>query len=210
MLPATAGSQGSDGAAALSPAVLEWVSYLTDLVIDPDHPLRVRAVGMVYGSNNSTTDEIVDDALSIRAALLRRDAAQVAGVAVACVQAAEQVARAVGWLAANLASAAGGDPAGPRDRATETAFAELDVLFRAWLGGLGPRSDPIDEQITWHRQAKRVAIDLGEELMKQAPAVAWVGRVVKGRWLTSNHAWAWFDRELRKAIPQAYPVSEAA
>ena len=210
ILPATAGPQGPDAATALSPGVLEWVSHLTDLVIDPDHPMRIHALGMVYGSNNSVTDEIIDDALSLRAVLLRRDAQQVVGIAVACVEAAEQVARAIGQLAGNLASAAGGDPAGPRDRATETAFAELDVLFRAWLSSLGPDSNPTDEQVIWHRQAKRVAVTLSDDLMARAPAVAWVGRSVKGRLLTSNHALSWFHRDLHAAVPLAYDSAEAA
>jgi CRISPR system Cascade subunit CasA len=210
ILPATADAQGADAAAALSPAVLEWVSYLTELVIDPNHPLRVRTLGMVYGSNNSVTDEIIDDALSLRAVLLRRDAAQVAGIAVACVDAADRVARTVGALAGNLASAAGGDPAGPRDRANETAFAELDVLFRTWLSELGPDSAPTDEQLAWHRQARRVAVDLGDDLMARAPAVAWVGRSVKGRWLTSNHAWSRFRRDLHAAVPLAFDSTAAA
>jgi len=210
MLPATAATQGSDAAAALSPAILEWVSHLTDLIIDPGHPMRVRALGMVYGSNNSVTDEVIDDALSLRALLLRRDAGQMAGVAVACVEAAELVARAVGHLAANLASAAGGEPAGPRDRATETAFAELDVLFRTWLSALGPATDPTDAHITWHRQARRVSLGLADDLMARAPAVAWVGRSVKGRLITSSHALSWFHRDLRKALPHADDATEAA
>jgi len=210
ILPATATTQGSDAASALSPAVLEWVSYLTELVIDPNHPLRVRALGMVYGNNNSVTDEIIDDALSLRAVLLKRDAEPVVGIAVACAEAAELVARAVGKLAGNLASAAGGDPAGPRDRATETAFAELDVLFRTWLSGLGPDSNPTEEQIVWHHRARHVAVDLGNDLVARAPAVAWVGRSVKGRWLTSNHASDWFRRDLHAAVPLAYDPVPAA
>jgi CRISPR system Cascade subunit CasA len=210
ILPVTADAQGSDAAASLSPTVVEWVSHLTELVIDPNHPMRLRAVGMVYGSNNSVTDEIIDDALSLRAVLLRGNAEPVVGIAVACVEAAELVARAVGHLAGNLASAAGGDPGGPRDRATETAFAELDVRFRTWLSGLGPDSNHHDVQLAWHQQARQVAVTLADDLMARAPAVAWVGRSVKGRWLTSNHALSWFHRDLRTAIPLAYGSAEAA
>ncbi|HEY0805096.1 MAG TPA: type I-E CRISPR-associated protein Cse1/CasA, partial [Pseudonocardiaceae bacterium] len=134
----------------------------------------------------------------------------VAGVAVACVEDAERVARAVGHLAGNLASAAGGDAAGPRDRATETAFAELDVLFRTWLSGLGPDSDPIDVRVTWHHRARQVGLTLSDELMARAPAVAWVGRSVRGRWITSNHALGWFHRDLKAAVPLAYDSATAA
>jgi CRISPR system Cascade subunit CasA len=167
---------------------------------------------MAYGSQNSTTGEIIDDALSIHAVLLRRDTAQLAGVAVDCVEAADQVARAVGWLAENLASAAGlhhHDPRNPvsgtRQRATETAYGELDVEFRRWLAGLTSASVPMESKTEWHERARRVAESLGRDLMDRAPALAWAGRPVNGRLQTSSHAWARFGRDLRAALALAYP-----
>jgi CRISPR system Cascade subunit CasA len=210
MLFATVDGPRADPAPTLSPAILEWISHLTDEVIDPNHLLRIRALGMVYGSQNSTPEEIIDDAMSLRAVLLRQGTEQLTGIAVACVEAAERVARAVGHLAGNLASASGGDPVGPRDRATETTFAELDSPFRTWLAGLRPDSDPTDQQIVWHHRARRIAIELSTDLIARAPTTAWVGRMVRGRWLTSNHAADWFHRELRAAIPFAYDDAEAA
>lgn len=210
LLPGVGISQGHDAAAGLSPIVLEWFSHLTEEVIGPEYLVRLRTIGMTYGSQSSTTEEIIDDALPLRAVLLRQDAVELVGVVLACVEAAEGVARALGWLAANLAAAAGGDGAGHRSRATELAFAELDVLFREWLAGIGPDTEPTQAQADWHRHAYRAVSTLARELLDRAPMTAWVGRTVKGRLVTSAHAQMWFQKELAKTLPLARSVPDEA
>jgi CRISPR system Cascade subunit CasA len=151
----------------------------------------------------------------MRSELLRRDAVHLVGIAVACVDAADKAAWALGKLALNLAQASGkAPPAKPglpdpadvadRSRATELAYAELDTPFRSWLADLGPASDPITEQIAWHRTAHRVVRGLAHDLQRRAPATAWTGRRVNGRMVTAAHAAEWFERDLRDALPQAY------
>jgi CRISPR system Cascade subunit CasA len=192
---------------------LEWVSHVSQEVIGPDFPVRVRTIGMTYGSQSSTTEEIIDDALSMRALLLRQDADQLVGVAVACVAAAEACARALGTLAGNLAAAAGcgrDERVGPRTRATELAYAELDVLFREWLSTLTGDTDPTQAQADWHRTADTTIRRLGRQLVNRAPATAWVGRIVDNRRLTSSHADQWFRTDLRKALPLAHTEAVAS
>jgi CRISPR system Cascade subunit CasA len=209
LLPGAEKPQAGDAASALSPLVLEWLSHLGD-VVDPDFPVRMRTIGMSYGSQSSTTEEIIDDALSLRAVLLRHDAADLVGVAVSCVAAAEAAARALGSLAANLTAAVGGEPDGPRSRATELAFAELDILFRGWVSGLGADTDPTAAQVAWHAGANQVIRRLGRDLLERAPIAAWVGRKVNGRLVTSSHADRWFRNDLRGALPFAYVDTTAA
>jgi CRISPR system Cascade subunit CasA len=202
LLPGAAKPQDGDAATALSPLVLEWFAHVGD-VIDPDFPVHVRTIGMTYGSQSSTAEEIIDDALALRAVLLRRDAAILAGIAVSCVAAAEKSARAVGALAGRLSAAAGGEQDGPKSRATETAFAELDILFRHWLGELRADSDPTEAQITWHATALRSVRELGRDLTARASAAAWVGRTVNKRLMTAAHADMFFHRDLHDALPLA-------
>ncbi|GAB3476977.1 type I-E CRISPR-associated protein Cse1/CasA [Amycolatopsis cihanbeyliensis] len=215
ILPGTAGTQRKEAAAGLTAGILEWLSLLSDDILDGDFPVQIRAIGMAYGNQNSVTDEIMDDALSLRSALLRQDATQLTGMAVGCVQAADDAARALGSLALNLAQAAGKAPPKPgapdpasladRTRAVELAYAELDAPFRGWLSGLGPDSDPVEEQVAWHRTACGVVRALARDLQQRAPATAWTGRRVNGYLVTAAHAALWFDRKLREALPQAFP-----
>jgi len=206
LLPGVSGRrQGAQGAPAVSPIVLEWVDHLqNERMLPHDYPLRVRTLGMIYGSNSSIIDEVIDDAVSVRAVLLQQDGNALAEVAVGCVVAAEQSARALGSLAAALVEATGGEFDGPRSRATELVFAELDGPFREWLSRLGPDSEHVPVQIEWHQQVDRIVRRLGAELLDEASPTAWAGRTVKGRLVTTSHADLWFRAALRKALPMAH------
>ncbi|SDC64363.1 type I-E CRISPR-associated protein Cse1/CasA [Actinokineospora iranica] len=206
LLPqAAAVGQSSEASARLAPGVLKWLALLGDDVIGPDFPIRLRTIGMTYGSQSSTTAEIIDDALSIQSILLSQSAAELRGKVLSCVEAAENGAKALGSLAANLTAASGGDPAGSRERAKESAYAELDGPFRDWVSRLGPNSDAIEQQVLWHRLAGQVVRGLGQDLLDRASPSSWTGRVVKNRLVTSSHADIWFHRELREAFRLAYP-----
>jgi len=207
LLPGTAGRQGSDGQPSLAPIVLEWLAHLRagERVLEPDFPFRVRTVGMVYGPQSSTVAEVIDDALSMRAVLLERGAAHLARTATQAAEAAEGCARALGRLAGTLAEAGGGEFGGPRDRAEELAYAELDTPFRTWVAGLTAESQPLEVEQLWHAQADRIVGRLARGLVTQASPAAWSGRTVKGNLVTTAHAEMWFRRNLAKAVPMAHP-----
>lgn len=204
LLPGATGGQGKDAASGLSPMVLRWVGELSMEVLGLDHQVRVRAIGMTYGSQNSVTDEITDDVLGLRSFLLGRNARDLIGVALACVGAADGAARALGGLAGGLASAQGGEPEGPRTRANELAYSELDPAFRQWLAGLRSDSEPVGAQAQWHRTARTRVEALGRDEIGRAPMAALTGRKVNGRLLTSAHVEATFYRDLRGAVPMAF------
>jgi CRISPR system Cascade subunit CasA len=209
LLPNRAGQQRGEAVARLSPAVIEWLAALTtERLLDRHYPVRMRTIGMTYGSQSSTTAEIIDDAMSLQAVLLAQDAAELKGAVLDCVTASEHAARALGSLAANLAEAAGGEIAGPRTRAIEAAYAELDPLFRRWVSQLGPETDPMDCRVDWHRQAKETIRSLARELIARASPTSWVGRIVNKRLVTTALAELWFHRELRKAVSLAYEEKE--
>ncbi|GAA2689078.1 MULTISPECIES: type I-E CRISPR-associated protein Cse1/CasA [Actinosynnema] len=206
LLPGAEKGQGDEAAAFVSPGVLEWVAEVGG-VIGADLPLRLRTIGMSYGAQSATTTDILDDGLALRSALVHRDARALVRTAVDCVQAAEKSAQALGNLAANLAAAAGAgkeERDGPRARAVELAYAELDVAFRSWLWSLRADTDPLEAGTAWHVTANRLARALGADLQAQAPVAAWAGRVVDKRLMTSAHADRWFRRDLRAALPWAY------
>ncbi|MGC7096777.1 type I-E CRISPR-associated protein Cse1/CasA [Amycolatopsis lurida] len=222
MLPSAAvPGQGSEAAPRQRGELLEWLGELSITgVLERTHTLRLRTIGMVYGSNNSVTDEVVDDALGLHVELLRPDATALSGIAVGCVAAAEAAATAVGKLALTLAQAAGKvppakpglpDPAdvAERTRAIETAYAELDQPFRTWLLGLDADTDPLAAQTDWHRTAAGIVRGLAEEVVARAPATGWTARKVSGRVVTIAHAVEWFDRDLRAALPHAYTPAPA-
>lgn len=206
LLPQRDDPQRGEASARLAPAVIGWLAVLTtDGLLSRDYPVRLRAIGMTYGSQSSTTAEVIDDAMSIHAVLLDQDAADLTGAVLDCVERSEQAARALGSLAANLAEAAGGTIDGPRARAIETAYAELDPLFRRWVSTLGPNDDALRCQVDWHTQASDAVRALARELVARSSPAAWRGRKAgkQGHLVNTALAEHWFYGNLRKALPFA-------
>jgi CRISPR system Cascade subunit CasA len=208
LLPGGQGQQGKEAADALPPAVLRWIGharYNGDLA--EDHLVRTHAIGMRYGNQQATTIEIVDDAVDMSVVLLAESSRELAATAVTAVDDADRGARTYGRLAANLATAAGGDGAGPDSRAREQAYAALDAPFRSWLAHLGAGTDPLQAHQQWHQTARKILLDLGRELVAQAGPVAWVGRQSgppdNRRHISSPEADTWFRAQIRKAYSLA-------
>jgi CRISPR system Cascade subunit CasA len=207
LLPALSSRQKGGAAPAVAPGILEWLGHLSnERAIDRNLPVRVRAVGMVYGSNSSVVDDVVDDTLALQALLAERGAEALAGVVKSCVQASDDAAKAVGGLAGDLVAAAGGDGSGSYSRTRERVFAQLDQPFRDWLRTLGPASDTVAAQTDWHDRAAAVIRAAARELMQDIPPACWEGRVVRGNVLTAAHADARFWKSLRAALPFAFPA----
>ncbi|XVV06695.1 type I-E CRISPR-associated protein Cse1/CasA [Actinosynnema sp. CA-248983] len=212
LLPGAEKPQSQDAAAFITPAVLEWLAEIED-VIGADYPVRLHTSGMAYGGQSATTTEVVDDALSLHAVLLSRDAERLAHTAVACVASAERAAQALGKLARNLAAAAGcgrDEREGPRARATESAYAGLDTRFRVWLTSLRRDTDPYAAERVWHRTADRTVRVLAGEMVAAAPMTAWTGRMVDKRMVNIPVAQAWFSADLRAALPLAFAEENEA
>lgn len=205
LLPALTTQQGKEASSYLSPGVLGWLGQLCDYgAIDDDHPVQVRAIGMVYGSQSSVVDDVVHDTLNLHAHLARRDAETQAKVVQSCVQAADAAATALANLAGDLVAAAGGDGTGPRSRARERLFGQLDRAFHEWLSGVSAMADSVDLQTRWHETTKEIAQDAADELLSSIAPASWEGRLVRGHVLTAAHAENRFRIALRKSLPYAY------
>jgi CRISPR system Cascade subunit CasA len=207
LLPGTSSRQRGDAAKFVAPGILEWIGYLgNERVLPPDHSVRVRAIGMVYGSQSSVVEDIVHDTLALRAVLTRKDAGALATVCISCVESAEAAAQAVGGLAGDLVAAAGGDGTGSRSRAMERLYAQLDSPFRSWLLTVGTGPSELELQAAWHGEASRVTTAAARELLDNVPPACWEGRLVRGHLLTAAHAEARFWKSVRSALPFAFPA----
>ncbi|MFF4413137.1 type I-E CRISPR-associated protein Cse1/CasA [Streptosporangium sp. NPDC001559] len=203
---AEGGEQRGEAAAIVRPRVLDWVARLT---VEGDLPadllIRARLFGVVYGTQQSVIDEIVDDAVAMRIVLLRQDDRRLGQTAIDAVADAERAVALLGDLAADLARAAGADVEAPKAAARNLGFATLYGVFRDWLTTLGSEDAPADPRAAWQDEAHRCVGNLGEDLVKQAGADAWQGRIEtwngKQVWLNSSQADLLFRTRLRKALP---------
>ena len=176
LLPATAGrhSGGSEGQRFLAPGVLQWASDLGAQGFLPDsYTPGMRAYGAVYGSNQSTFAEIIDDEISLPIMLLRQD------------QAAGAEAK-----------------AGFGDAAREDFYARLDAPYRSWLASLTAQINLTAARGQWHQTVRHCARTVADQLITAAPPAAWVGRQIGNRLVNVALAEAWFNGGLNRIIPR--------
>lgn len=199
-------AQRAAGADILSPGTSEWLAELQVHGLVPgDYVVRARATGIVYGSNNSVVDELIDDELSMAVAVLHSQDRALGLTASDAVAAAEKAVRAFGTLARHLREAAGSDGAAAAERARELGFQALDSPFRRWVTDLRSDSDLVEVETDWHRRVRRVVRGLADELLEQSSEASWVGREVNNRHLDSARAHIFFSKALAEAVPRAFP-----
>jgi CRISPR system Cascade subunit CasA len=205
MLPETArGPVDGPEPSSRPSATLGWLAELQlQGQLGMDHPLRARAVGVQYGSNNSVIDEVVDDAVLLHPSLLADPTLR--SCATGAVEAADGCAYALGVLASTLVAAAGGDPEGARTQAREAAYFVLDSPYRHWVTTLRAGVDVQERRTEWQVEVCRLIGRLAAELVEDAGTPAWVGREVRGRHVDAALAERWFWSALRKQLVLAFP-----
>lgn len=192
------------------PAVLSWTDKLQNAGLIPGSGLvNVHAIGLRYGVQSAVVDELVDDTLTVPAALLAEDQAELHYIALTAVTQTEDAAFAIAILARNLAAAAGaGDVDGHGDRAREQVYVELDRAFRRWLTELTPASTRDEALTSWDKVALRIVRAHADALIRATGPAAWVGRDVSGRHIDVGLAEKFFRAKLADALPHAYPSRE--
>lgn len=207
LLPCTAGRRGGGGSPQryLSPGVLQWASDLVAQGMLPDNfRPGIRICGVVYGPQQATVDEVVEDELLVPVAALRADDPAAGTAAVEAVADAEKAAGVVWRLALNIAQAAGADTKNTfqGDTALEELYARLDSPYRAWLLTLTPGSDLIQARQHWRETLRSAARVIAGQLIAQAPPAAWTGRVIGDKLINLPQAEAWFWAGLNRKLPR--------
>lgn len=212
-----AGSRLVDGHdATRAAAVLRWAGRVAPKV-GVDH-VRLQAVGITYGPQEATVEEMVADEQELHLAMLLSDSTELAVTVENGIQLAEQAVRLLGDLARDLAQAAGdsGADAGSSTQAqvTAEAFQALDLPARRWLAGLDGNTDHQLALQDWSITLQREISRLADRLVREASDAGAEGRVLerttreggKRKMLVSNAtADVAFVRRLRRLLPTAYP-----
>lgn len=178
LLPSRSGNvQRTNGADQLVPAVVSWISELrVDNALSDDQIVRAHAYGIEYGTQSAVITEIVDDAISMRVALLNELAVVLGEQVELAVQTADKAVWTLGLLAADVATASGGDADGPKIRAIEAAYSALDGPFRSWVASLDADSDPLAARSAWDAAARSIVTAAARDIVESAPAASIVLR----------------------------------
>ena len=191
----------------LPSATLSFHYHLDNALIEATYPkvMRIQAVGVTYGPQEATFDDIYSDELTLSVAVMRVEREDLSAEIDRQVRLTEEVARDVGTLAANVARAAGesGDGAGDgaRDRAKELFFSAVDTDFRAWLTQVDGHESARDVGRRWERSLRQHAVDIQAELVRGASSSAIIGRDAGRGYMNVGIAENYFRSALNKRLP---------
>ena len=191
----------------LPSATLSFHYQLDNASIQTSYPkvMRIQAVGVTYGPQESTFEDIYSDELTLSVAVMRVEREDLSAEIDRQVRLTEEVARDVGTLAANLARAAGesGDGAGDgaRDRAKELFFSAVDSDFRTWLTQVDGHESARDVGRRWERTLRQHATDIQTELVRGASSSAIIGRDTGRGYMNVGIAENYFRSALNKRLP---------
>ncbi len=191
----------------LPSATLSFYYQLDNASIQTSYPkvMRIQAVGVTYGPQESTFEDVYSDELTLSVAVMRVEREDLSAEIDRQVRLTEDVARDVGTLAANLARAAGesGDGAGDgaRDRAKELFFSAVDNDFRAWLTQVDGLESARDVGRRWEHTLRQHAMDIQTELVRGASSSAIIGRKVGNGYMSVGFAENIFRAALNKCLP---------
>ena len=191
----------------LPSATLSFHYQLDNASIETAYPkvMRIQAVGVTYGPQESTFEDIYSDELTLSVAVMRVDREDLSAEIDRQVRLTEEVARDVGTLAANLARAAGesGDGAGDgaRDRAKELFFSAVDNDFRTWLIQVDGHESARDAGRRWEHTLRQRATDIQTELVRGASSSAIIGRDTGRGYMNVGIAENYFRAALNKRLP---------
>ena len=191
----------------LPSATLSFHYQLDNALIEATYPkvMRIQAVGVTYGPQEATFDDIYSDELTLSVAVMRVEREDLSAEIDRQVRLTEEIARDVGTLAANLARAAGesGDGAGDgaRDRAKELFFSAVDTDFRTWLSQVDGHESARDAGRRWERALRQHATDIQAELVRGASSSAIIGRDTGRGYMSVGIAENYFRAALNKHLP---------
>jgi CRISPR system Cascade subunit CasA len=181
------------------PGIVGWLARLKAENLIPRSHFRFQTAAVKYGDKDFFIDDVFGDSLSFNAALLTNLGENWVSRIISEITTTEQLVDQVGYLAQNLAKAAGDvDGSNQKKAAKEQAYFRLNAPFRQWLERIDPERDAMEEVCAeWWEKARHIVQALGKELVNQAGQQAFVGRVVKEK--TKGK-----EVERRYTAPEAY------
>lgn len=172
------------------PGVLNWNIQLQNLgFLNRKEQIVFRIVGIRYDDQGASVKDCYTDELSLQLETLRSLERSWTVQIQAEVQNCIEVAEKIGLLEKKLKLASGLDynkikSFKDMQKMTEAArrqfYFTVDQPFRQWLQSIDPEEDePTEKTEQWRKQAYRLAVQLGKQLVEQAGLGAFVGHRVE-------------------------------
>ncbi|WP_327103505.1 type I-E CRISPR-associated protein Cse1/CasA [Nonomuraea glycinis] len=202
--------QNGDGGVETSVLLSQLADVQAEGFLAFDYPLQVQTIGIVYGTQSAVVEDVLFDSIPLPVAGLRTET-ETYTTLVEVVEQAEDLARAVNDLSADLRRARGADPI-PWDkgqRPGEFVLHALDPLVRRLLIGVRGTADDPDllEQgrTAWEKLAHQRTWDVAEKLLATATGSEFAGRVVKKDSREYVYRLAAAEQNFRQRVRDALP-----
>ena len=189
------------------PGIIKWNIALTKVGILPaDASINLVVIGNNYDPmQKSTIIDFYEDSLSFHTEIINSLGNSKTKI-IEEIQSCEQIAKAVGDLAKEVAKAGSSTEDKIVKRVSESAkerfYFCIDQPFRQWLSKLDPEEDVDEAVLDWRKQAKEIARQVGQALVEEAGPTALVGRSETVKKKTYFHAapkaYNQFLQELKK------------
>jgi CRISPR system Cascade subunit CasA len=171
------------------PGIVSWLARIASEGLILGIQFRLMTVAVHYADKDFFVDDLFADDLFMNASLLTNLGEDWVNRIVNELETTELLVRHLGFLAENLAKAAGyTDSERYKESVKEQAFFQLDAPFRRWLEAIDPEKDETRKEEKceqWWEEAKHIVRKLGRDLVEQVGPQAFVGRVltkkVKGK-----------------------------
>nr|WP_244960567.1 type I-E CRISPR-associated protein Cse1/CasA [Pseudoclavibacter chungangensis] len=198
---------GSTTRASVAAGVIRWNALLQyEELIEPDELVEVRAYGLKLDANSAIVQDVFEDRISLRSALLSQKNPELIAAAEQAARDTESAVYALGRLAQRIADAAGNRDSEVRGRASAAGFFAVDGPFRQWIVEVGPEADREAIVREWHETARAILLRLARDLVEQSPPAAIIGRATSFGQMSTPIA----ERRFRYDLDAAFPLSAAA
>jgi len=173
-------------------------------ILDPNRRIHFRISGMQYGDKDFFVNDSFSDSLTFQAGLLDELSCEWQERIVREINNCEKAAQCVGYLAQDIAIAAGNKNENVGVPVREQFYFRIDRPFRQWLQKIDANQKNYNEmEQSWQAQARNIAEKLGEQMVMEAGNAALKGhRIVVDKGKKT-------ERTILYTSPRAYNIFRA-
>ncbi len=162
------------------PGVVNWIAYLKGQTLIKNNEVRFQIASVKYGDKDFFVEDVFSDSISMNINLLTKIGTDWIPKIIKVLEITDQCVWQLGTLAYELAAASGNDDTSSKKgisaTAREQAYFSLDIPFRNWLARINPETDDMDKTMfAWLEQMKKIILQQGEQLVKDAGEKAFTG-----------------------------------
>lgn len=204
----------TDGSGKDREVTSELLRHILALQVDDalphTYPLRITAVGVVYGNQSAVVEDVIADEIPLPLTALSADDCT-RDLVTELVEQADALARALDRMDVDLRRAGGGDPL-PWDKGHHPGAGllhALDPLARRVLSLIQHHADD-DERLeqlmqAWEQRAWQLSDQHAQRLLDAAPPQAFAGREIDKHLYSETSARRYFYSALRKYLTRYEP-----